>query len=278
MQKNKNNSNYTFLLSHTTKEKIYIRRLEISKKLLHSSAVSLILCVGIASAGIFGLFNDNSMVLASSENSDSTQKVKQFEESPIEQTRNFNYDRPESSDDYSINSGGPMSDSFQLSTVGNDSEDKSAAEKRLQSIEENSNPKFLPTIWSHLGKINNEYGFRRNPFGGRSYEFHAGMDIDGERGDMIVAPAYGIVKKAGWQGGYGNLIEIDHGNGLITRYGHLSRIEVNEGDMVQRGQLMGLIGSTGRSTGPHLHYELRLDNKPINPRRFLPPQPNEIRN
>jgi murein DD-endopeptidase MepM/ murein hydrolase activator NlpD len=279
MQKN-NNSNYTFLLSHTTKEKIYIRRLEISKKLLHSSAVSLILCIGIASVGIFGLFNDNSNVLAASEteNSQTTKKVQDFEHSPIEQTRSFNYDRPESSDQYSINSGGPTSDSFLSSTVSDDSEDKSAVAQRLQNIEENSNAKFLPTIWSHLGKINNEYGFRRNPFGGRSYEFHAGMDIDGERGDMIVAPANGIVKKAGWQGGYGNLIEIDHGNGLITRFGHLSRIEVNEGDMVQRGQLMGLIGSTGRSTGPHLHYELRLDNKPINPRRFLPPQPNEIRN
>ncbi|MDQ3635823.1 MAG: M23 family metallopeptidase [Acidobacteriota bacterium] len=275
----KNNSNYTFLLSHTTKDKIYIRRFEISKKLLHSSAVSLILCLGIASFGIFGLFNDNSNVLASSKTDSSTQKVKQTEEFPIEQTQRFNYDRPESSDEYSINSGGPTAGSyqFQLATVSSDSND-SALEKRLQGIESNSNPQFLPTIWSHLGKINNEYGFRRNPFGGRSYEFHAGMDIDGNRGDMIVAPANAIVKKAGWQGGYGYMIELDHGNGLTTRFGHLSRIEVNEGEMIQRGQLMGLIGSTGRSTGPHLHYELRLDNKPINPRRFLPPQPNEIRN
>ncbi|MGI8544661.1 MAG: M23 family metallopeptidase [Aridibacter sp.] len=273
----KNNSNYTFLLSHTTKDKIYIRRFEISKKLLHSSAVSLILCLGIASFGIFGLFNDNSNVLASSKTDNATQKVKQTEEFPIEQTQRFNYDRPESSDEYSINSGGPTSGSYQFSTVSSDSND-SALEKRLQGIESNSNPQFLPTIWSHLGKINNEYGFRRNPFGGRSYEFHAGMDIDGNRGDMIVAPANAIVKKAGWQGGYGYMIELDHGNGLTTRFGHLSRIEVNEGEMIQRGQLMGLIGSTGRSTGPHLHYELRLDNKPINPRRFLPPQPNEIRN
>ncbi len=277
MQKN-NTSNYTFLLSHTTKEKIYIRRLEISKKLLHSSAVSLILCIGLASFSIFGLFNDDSNVLASSEtdNSLTTQKVKQFEESPIDQLQRFNYDRPESSDDYSINSGGPTSGEYKLLSDSSGSEE-GTLEKRLQNIEENTNSKFLPTIWSHLGKINNEYGFRRNPFGGRSYEFHAGMDIDGNRGDMIVAPANGRVKKAGWQGGYGYMIELDHGNGLTTRYGHLSRIEVNQGDLIQRGQLMGLIGSTGRSTGPHLHYELRLDGKPINPRRFLPPQPNEIR-
>ena len=73
------------------------------------------------------------------------------------------------------------------------------------------------------------------------------------------------------------MIEIDHGNGLTTRYGHLSKLEVKEGDPIQRGQLIGFVGSTGRSTGPHLHYELRLDEKAINPRRFLPPEPIEIK-
>jgi murein DD-endopeptidase MepM/ murein hydrolase activator NlpD len=135
----------------------------------------------------------------------------------------------------------------------------------------------LPTVWAHLGKINNEFGFRRNPFGGRNYEFHAGMDIDGERGDSVMAPANGTIIKAGWQGGYGNMIEIDHGNGLTTRYGHLSKVEIQVGDTVQRGQLIGLVGSTGRSTGPHLHYELRLNDKSINPRLLLPPEPTEIK-
>jgi murein DD-endopeptidase MepM/ murein hydrolase activator NlpD len=102
------------------------------------------------------------------------------------------------------------------------------------------------------------------------------MDIDGEKGDPIVAPGNGVIIKAGWQGGYGYMIEIDHGNGLTTRYGHLSKIEVEIGESVQRGQLIGLIGSTGRSTGPHLHYELRINDKPVNPRLFLPPEPTEI--
>ena len=133
-------------------------------------------------------------------------------------------------------------------------------------------------MWAHLGKINNEFGFRRNPFGGRAYEFHAGLDIDGEKGDTVVAPANGIVTKSGVQGGYGNMIEIDHGNGLMTRYGHLSKIDVQVGDQINRGQIIGYIGSTGRSTGPHLHYELRVGDKPINPRRFLPPEPSEIKN
>ena len=135
----------------------------------------------------------------------------------------------------------------------------------------------MPTMWAHMGKINNEFGFRRNPFGGRAYEFHGGLDIDGERGDSVAAPANGIVTKSGWQGGYGNMIEIDHGNGLTTRYGHLSKIDVQVGDNINRGQIIGLVGSTGRSTGPHLHYELRVNDKPINPRRFLPPEPSEIK-
>jgi murein DD-endopeptidase MepM/ murein hydrolase activator NlpD len=131
-------------------------------------------------------------------------------------------------------------------------------------------------MWAHEGKINNEFGFRRSPFGGRMYEFHAGLDIDGERGDSVIAPATGTVTEAGWKGGYGQMVEIDHGNGLVTRYGHLSRIEVEAGQPITRGQLIGLVGSTGRSTGPHLHFELRLGEKPINPRRFLPPEPTEI--
>ncbi|HNQ15742.1 MAG TPA: M23 family metallopeptidase, partial [Pyrinomonadaceae bacterium] len=150
-------------------------------------------------------------------------------------------------------------------------------EKQLRSIQNMADPSSLPTSWAHLGKINNEFGFRRNPFGGRSYEFHAGMDIDGERGDSVMAPGNGIVIKAGWQGGYGNMIEIDHGNGITTRYGHLSKIEVAIGQSVARGELIGLIGTTGRSTGPHLHYELRLNDKPINPRFFLPPEPTDIK-
>lgn len=281
----KDNRFYTFLLTHTTKEKIYIRRLEVSKKLMHTTAASLILSVGIASFGIFGLtktnaFNDLAKSIESFDENPMTASATLIKSQPVKPTSNntqpLNYDRPSSNGDLAENTGGPTNGSFQL-TVVDSSKEETEVEKKLNLIEKTSNPRFLPTIWAHLGKINNEFGFRRNPFGGRSYEFHAGMDIDGERGDMIVAPANGVVTKAGWQGGYGNLIEIDHGNGLTTRYGHLSRIEVKQGDTIQRGQLIGLIGSTGRSTGPHLHYELRLDDKTVNPRRFLPPEPTEIK-
>lgn len=270
----KDNNKYTFLLSHSSKTKIYIRRVEVSKNFLHSGAASLILILGLTAFGFISFIQSNYIETAYADSDIPTQATLSTlkTNSPTE-NQSINYARPESSDIYSINSGGPLS-KYQLTTESEAEESK--MEKQLRIIEATSNPAFLPTMWAHLGKINNEYGFRRNPFGGRSYEFHAGMDIDGDRGDIIVAPANGIIVKAGWQGGYGRLIEIDHGNGLTTRYGHLARLEVEVGDTVTRGQLIGLVGSTGRSTGPHLHYELRLNEKSINPRRFLPPEPARI--
>lgn len=271
----KDNNKYTFLLSHSSKTKIYIRRVEVSKKFMHSGVASLVLILGLTAFGFISLIQSNYIETAYADSDIPTQaalptfKAKQ----PTDKNQSINYARPETSDKYSINSGGPLS-KYQLTTESEAEESK--MEKQLRIIEATSNPAFLPTMWAHLGKINNEYGFRRNPFGGRSYEFHSGMDIDGDRGDIIVAPANGIIVKAGWQGGYGRLIEIDHGNGLTTRYGHLAKLEVEVGDTVTRGQLIGLVGSTGRSTGPHLHYELRLNEKSINPRRFLPPEPSKI--
>jgi murein DD-endopeptidase MepM/ murein hydrolase activator NlpD len=279
----KNSKYYTFLLSHSFKSKIYIRRIEVSKKALHTTGFTAVfLVLGFVSFGLFGLVNDSaiakSKALIPNETALISQQPVQNQNIQTSETdaelSSLNYDRPQDGENFSVNSGGPAS-SFQLTMV--ESEDEhNQIESELRRIEATSSGAFLPTIWAHFGKINNEFGFRRNPFGGRTYEFHAGMDIDGERGDSVIAAANGTIIKAEWQGGYGNMIEIDHGNGLITRYGHLSKIEITVGDVVQRGQLIGLVGSTGRSTGPHLHYELRLNDKAINPRRFLPPEPVEI--
>ena len=98
---------------------------------------------------------------------------------------------------------------------------------------------------------------------------HAGMDLTGDKGEPIYASANGVVTHAGRANGYGNMVEIGHGRGIDTRYGHLSKILVQEGDVVRQGQVIGLMGSTGRSTGTHLHYEIRLDGRAINPRPFL---------
>ena len=113
------------------------------------------------------------------------------------------------------------------------------------------------------------FGVRSDPFRGRS-AMHAGIDLAGPTGTPIYATADGVVTTAGWNsGGYGNLVKIDHGRGIETRYGHLSSMTVQPGTRVTRGQLIGRMGSTGRSTGSHLHYEVRIDDRPVNPIPFM---------
>jgi murein DD-endopeptidase MepM/ murein hydrolase activator NlpD len=265
---------YTFLSSHLINLKSYVIQEEISQRIFQISIVSFILTAGILTISFSGFIDNNIFAKSHLTFQDNPAIVtQQIQKSIIAEYKSINYTRPTSSEDIAVNSGGPVGN-----LTENESESGEATiESQLRLIETTGNPGFLPTMWAHLGKINNEFGYRRNPFSGRGYEFHAGMDIDGDRGDVIAVPANGIVTRAGWEGGYGNMIEVDHSNGLTTRYGHLSRIGVQLGDAVQRGQHIGLIGSTGRSTGPHLHYELRLNDKPINPRRFLPPEPAEIK-
>jgi len=116
--------------------------------------------------------------------------------------------------------------------------------------------------------VSSPFGYRTDPFLGRP-ELHPGVDLVQEYGSDIRATAGGRVTHAGPMGGYGDMVEIDHGNGLVTRYGHMSEILVAEGEEVKAGAVLGRLGSTGRSTGPHLHYEVRVDGEPVNPERFL---------
>ncbi|HEY1124756.1 MAG TPA: M23 family metallopeptidase [Sphingobium sp.] len=112
------------------------------------------------------------------------------------------------------------------------------------------------------------YGYRRDPFNGQT-AFHAGIDFPGTYGQSIIAAASGRVSFVGQRPGYGNVVEIDHGNGILTRYAHLSRFGARVGDKVARGQAIARMGSTGRSTGTHLHFEVRVHGDAVNPRRFL---------
>ncbi len=116
--------------------------------------------------------------------------------------------------------------------------------------------------------MSSPFGVRTDPFLGRP-AMHTGIDLRGDIGEPVHATANGKVTIAGWEGGYGKMVEIDHGNGLATRYGHLSEIDVKVGQIVRIGQVIGKIGSTGRSTGPHLHYETRVDGEPVDPQKFL---------
>jgi murein DD-endopeptidase MepM/ murein hydrolase activator NlpD len=112
------------------------------------------------------------------------------------------------------------------------------------------------------------FGVRNDPFLGRP-AMHTGLDFRAASGDPVRATANGKVVSSGWAGGYGRMVEIDHGNGLSTRYGHLSEIGVRVGDQIKIGQVIGAVGSTGRSTGPHLHYETRIDGDAVDPQKFL---------
>jgi murein DD-endopeptidase MepM/ murein hydrolase activator NlpD len=117
-------------------------------------------------------------------------------------------------------------------------------------------------------EVSSTFGVRVDPFL-HIAAMHTGLDLRGETGEAVHATAAGTVTNAGWSGGYGKMVEIDHGNGLSTRYGHLSQIDVKVGDAIRIGQVVGRMGSTGRSTGPHLHYETRIDGEAVDPQRFL---------
>ena len=139
----------------------------------------------------------------------------------------------------------------------------------LESLEERrdllaSTPSIKPT----KGWVSSSFGYRVSPFTGAK-EFHRGIDIANHLGTKIMAPATGLVIFTGKRGGYGVTLTLDHSHGMVTRYAHLKKVLVEEGDLVKRGDVIAIMGSTGRSTGPHLHYEVRLNGIPVNPEKYI---------
>lgn len=128
---------------------------------------------------------------------------------------------------------------------------------------------FTPLGYPHFSAKSSTYGYRKDPFSSGRVNFHTGIDLRGKYGDVVKSTANGKVILAGWFQGYGNCVRIKHANGYETLYGHLSKISVKSGQKVKAGEIVGKIGSTGHSTGYHLHYEVRLKGKPINPNKFL---------
>jgi murein DD-endopeptidase MepM/ murein hydrolase activator NlpD len=125
-----------------------------------------------------------------------------------------------------------------------------------------------PNLWPVEGQLLSSFGGRTDPFSGEG-AIHTGVDLSAAMGTPVRASADGIVIYAEWSGGYGRLIKVDHGNGLQTCYGHLSRFDVVPGQEIRRGDIIGLSGSSGRATAPHLHYEIRMGGTPVNPYQFL---------
>lgn len=230
----KDDRKYSFVVSYSKNNLIRVRRLEIQKRLAHACAGVAIFTVGMFSYGFYGAIKNQSTVVHAKSYSSGFQ-------------------------------GGP-----EILETQQPRDEFAEKIRRLEQSFRDSD--FTPSIYPLVGKINNEFGWRANPFGGSSTEHHPGMDIDGDKGTPVVATARGVVIKAAYHGGYGNLVEIDHGKGVTTRYGHLSEIDVEAGQEIARGQTIGKVGSTGRSTGPHLHYEVRIAGEAVNPRPFLPQQ------
>lgn len=160
----------------------------------------------------------------------------------------------------SSDSGGPF---IEMPDVDTD------AEELLERVDSNMKKiSFIPVGKPVSGVVTSPFGARRDPLNGRR-SFHEGMDFRGYRGEPIRATADGVVLRAFRNGGYGNYVELDHGNGFRTAYGHMNRIKVHSGQKVKRGDVIGLVGNTGRSTGPHLHYEVKRNGEVVNPKRFL---------
>jgi murein DD-endopeptidase MepM/ murein hydrolase activator NlpD len=125
-----------------------------------------------------------------------------------------------------------------------------------------------PSVWPVMGWVTSEFGRRKSPFG-NGQEFHKGIDIATRIGQPIQAPADGVIAEVGYQPDLGRMIRIDHGHGISTLYAHLSKTHVRSGKAVRRGERIGSVGNTGRSTGPHLHYTVMLNGIPVNPRKYL---------
>ena len=270
---------YAFIIAHTSRSRARVQRIRVEKRLVTVVCIALLLLgVGLF-YGLYGLTQHVSHLRIEFEN----QRLRAENERQRTELEKLN-NRVERVEDTSRKlaeksgvveqpnppgTGGPALplDEMGLATVtakmGRLEEDLRAYEAILRQRG------YTPTLWPVDGTLEGGFGGRRNPFGGSGYEFHTGQDIEAPWGAPVVAGASGKVSFVGWQNGYGQLVVVDHGGGLTTRYGHLSHIDVELNQTVERAQLLGKVGSTGRSTGPHLHYEVRINDEAVDPLPYL---------
>jgi murein DD-endopeptidase MepM/ murein hydrolase activator NlpD len=271
---------YAFIIAHTPRSTAIIRRFCVQKRSIRLLAFLLLTLFACSIYGFYGMTQQAAHLRTEAEN----QRLRAENEKQRRELNDLN-NRVEAVEDTSRKlaeksgvvdqeivapgTGGPALplDAHSLAALEGKMSRLESKIKAYESIFRERG--FTPSIWPVVGKLESAFGGRRNPFGGRSYEFHTGQDIDAQTGDPVVAGASGKVTFAGVQNGYGNLVVIDHGGGLTTRYGHLSHIDVAQSQTVERGQFIGRVGSTGRSTGPHLHYEIRINDEPVDPLQYL---------
>jgi murein DD-endopeptidase MepM/ murein hydrolase activator NlpD len=273
---------YAFIVARTSRSKAHIRRICVHKRWLKASAAALIVVMCALLYGFYGLTQQAEHLRIEHEN----QKLRTENDKQRQELQNLNK-RVNAVEDTSRklaevsgvdNATPPVRGQGGPARPVDSAAALAALEAKTAKLERDMRmyEAFLrshgvtPSIWPVYGKLESGVGGRRNPFGGRGFEYHEGQDIDAQYGEPVQVTAGGKVTIAGRQRGYGNVVYVDHGNGLSTRYGHLSQINVTVGEVVARGQVIGLVGSTGRSTGPHLHYEVRINNQPVDPKQYLP--------
>lgn len=271
---------YAFFIAHTSRSRARIRRIAVHKRWLKLSALFTIALLCAAVYGVYGLTQHLRHLQVEQENA----RLRAENERQRQQLQNLN-NRIEAVEDTSRKiaekNGVNQTDPPVLNGAGGPFIPLDAAaalefktrhlEQQLQTYEIIRQQSVTPSTWPvEGGRLTDGFGDRRNPFGGYGSEFHAGQDIATNYGTPVVATANGTVVFAGCQSGYGQVVIIDHGDGLTTRYGHLSHIDAEVGQNIRRGDLVGKVGSTGRSTGPHVHYEIRINDEPVDPTPYLP--------
>lgn len=280
---------YAFIVARTSRSRSKIRRISFHKRWLKfaTALACLVLCAAIY--GLYGMFRDAQHLKIEHENTrlrvqnekqreqleklenrvdaieDTSRRIAEISGAPVQEGESQQEGASERG------AGGPLVP-MDAAAIANVETRAVQLEQELRAYESALREQArIPSIWPVAGgETTDSFGGRRDPFGGGSAEFHSGQDISAERGTLVYAAGIGTVKFAGVQGGYGQLVIIDHGDGITTRYGHLSKLEVVAGQELVRGTVIGHVGSTGRSTGPHLHYEVRINEEPVNPRAYLP--------
>jgi len=271
---------YAFIIAHTSRSRARVQRIRVERRVVSISCVIAAVVIAGLVYGLYGLTQQTAHLRTLWENqrlrAENQRQKQELEKlnNRVEKVEDTSRKLAEKSgvvteEPATPGSGGPELplDEMGLATLASK---MSRLEENMRSYEDILRQHgYTPTIWPVDGTLEGGFGGRRNPFGGPGYEFHTGQDIEAPIGAPVIAGARGEVSFVGWQNGYGQLVVIDHGGGLSTRYGHLSHIDVDLGQAVSRGQLIGKVGSTGRSTGPHLHYEVRINDLPVNPLQYL---------
>jgi len=272
---------YAFIVARTSQSRARIRRICVHKRWLKAAAVVLLAVMAGLSYGFYGLTQQAEHLRIERENwklraeNDKQKQELQRLNNRVDAVEDTSRKLAEISgvekDQPVRGQGGPARPVDSAAALAALVAKTERLEREMRDYEDLLRRRGMtPSIWPVSGKLESGMGGRRNPFGGRGFEYHEGQDIDAVYGTPVMVAASGTVTIAGRERGYGNVIYVDHGAGLSTRYGHLSQIDVKIGQTVTRGQTIGLVGSTGRSTGPHLHYEVRINNQPVDPRQYLP--------